>query len=161
MKVYKKDVQSGPLRWLMRLSGWCALIVSAVILIFGKPENTVSVFTENPIVSLVLGVLLVALDFIWPDPARQRKQMKRKCKKLYAAICKALPSNGEAFSAAVNSGNRSLIEQQVRKNPSFAKDLFYKVPTKEALVYIHTLNQQAAYGICAEIAQAVKNIDSK
>ena len=166
MKVNRSEIESGPIRWFMRVTGWYCLI-AGILMLVGKVaapalyDSLRVTFPAGPVMPLGIGGLLVVLDLILPDPKRAWRKKKKQYEKLYAAVCMALPSNQAVFSAAVNSGNSSLLERQIRMNTSFAKDIFRKVPVREMLVFIHTCNRQAAYTICEDIAQAAKQAGSK
>lgn len=166
MKIYKSEVESGPIRWLLRITGWCSLFMGILMLITQKTlpalYDIIGVsFPDGPAMPLFAGVVLTVLDYFLPDPKRARRKLKRKYEKLYKAVCKALPSNKDGFAAAVTPTTRPLLERQIMREASFAVDLFKKVPLREMLVFIHDWNKQAAYAICLEITKAAQNTAKK
>ena len=158
MKISRQDAQSGPVRWLLRISGWFALVIGIFIGIFTViiPENTLFLF-DYFAQNLIIGAFLVILDLLLPDPAREARRMKKKLKKLYRAVYNALPSNASVFELAKKTSGFSNLEMQIRLYPHIAKVLFQRAAAKETLSYIHKLNPQASYEICVDILNTVKN----
>ena len=162
MKIYKSEVESGLIRWLMRLSGWFSLMMGIAILVLGRYTDAVNdYFYEGPVKPLAIGALLVVLDLLLPDPVRARRRAKKKCEKLYQKLCKALPSNRALFDAAVSPTTRALLERQLRMQGNLGKVLFQKAPTREMLTFIHACNKNAAYEICAEIVRDAQKTAGK
>ena len=164
MKISRQEAQSGPVRWLLRISGWFILVIGIFTLIITViiPENSLFPFYYFDPSPLIIGAFLVILDLLLPDPVREARRMKKKLKKLYRAVYNALPSNASVFELAKktsgfsNSGFSNL-EMQIRLYPHIAKALFQRAATKETLSYIHKLNPQASYEICVDILNTVKN----
>ena len=108
---------------------------------------------ENP---LLVGIILVVLDFLLPDPVRNARKHRKKLTKLYTEVYNALPSNETALLVSKKISGYSNPDFQVRSYASAAKALFRSAPYKESLRYIYTLNPQAAYEICIEMVEAAK-----
>ncbi len=154
MKISRREVESGPIRWLIRISGWFSLAVglSQFVIPVNSPFSYYS-YIENP---LLIGIVLIVLDLLLPDPVRNARKQRKKLAKLYAAVYEALPSNEAAFLVSKKISGYSNPDIQVRTYSSAAKAIFRAAPCKESLRYIHTLNPQASYEICIELVEAAK-----
>lgn len=153
MKISRRDAMSGPVRWLLRISGWSMLVVGIFSIIFPSDYSYSSYIGGSP---LIVGALLVILDLLLPDPVRKSKKMRKKLEKLYTAVSDALPSNAAAFDLAKRTSGYSNLDMQIQLYSYSAKTLFQKAPVRETLSYIHKLNPQAGYEICIDLVNAAK-----
>ena len=81
MKISRREVESGPIRWLIRISGWFSLAVglSQFVIPVNSPFSYYS-YIENP---LLIGIVLIVLDLLLPDPVRNARKQRKKLAKLY------------------------------------------------------------------------------
>ena len=162
MKVSTQEVKSGPIRWLMRLSGWFCLTIGIAALTLSQYVDLRNLgFYNGPLQPLLIGGLLVVLDLFLPDPVRAQRRLRKKYRKLYQKICTALPSNQALFNMVVTPATSALLERQLRTQSSLSRTLFQKAPTKEMLIFIHSCNQNAAYDLCAEMVRNAQKAAEK
>lgn len=161
MKVYVSDIQSGPIRWLLRICCWTALLIGLFKVLI--PDNVLfySYMFDSALEPLMLGGILLILDLVVPDPRRDARKAKKKCQKLFNAVRKSLPSNPQLFQQHMQFENQELLRSRLALSTEACRDFFRLLPLQQTLTYIYNRNPQAAYKICADLAAAAQKEKSK
>ncbi len=117
-KIYVSQQSVRPLRIFLRILGWVLIAAGIFVLKFGTNDLlTIYLPTgDNPVQGIGMGVFLVVLDLILPDPYRKARRERRRAKRQgkTAQTGTATASRGTATvrtGAAATSG-RTVITHQ-------------------------------------------------
>lgn len=149
-KIYVSQSSIRPIRWLLRLVGWCSIISGFIVLFGGNTDLLIYMpLGDSPAGSIGMGAFLVGLDLLLPDPYRKQRREKKKMERVYRQVYQTLPF-GEGLKLLLKEYRRADLVKQVTSSVPFCRSILNQYPCRQVLDFIHTCHPEAAYILCAE-----------